>query len=44
MNQTASINPPVKKTWTEPAVTVIDLRSARHGQVSTTNDGTQNKS
>jgi hypothetical protein len=39
MNKQKLENPPTKKIWTEPAVAVIDLRSAHHGGISFRNDG-----
>lgn len=40
MNQA---NVPTKKSWVAPSVTVIDLRTARHGATSTVNDFSTNR-
>jgi hypothetical protein len=45
MNHIKLLNTPNKKIWTEPALTVIELRSARSGHPAAASDsGTNHRS
>jgi len=42
MNDKKFENQPTKRIWIQPAVAVIDLRSAHHGKPSTISDNGNN--